>query len=467
MQLRDYLNVAVKHRWFIIIVTCITVGLAYMATMAVAPLYRSTASVFVSLPYGNTPQELSQGSTFAQSQMLSYAQLATMPVVLQPVIKDLDLETTPKALAGSISTRASTDSTIMEIQASDESPAQAAEIANAVAEELGVAARKLSPKNASDDPTVDISVVGEAVPPSAPYSPKKARNLLAALLAGVFLAYAIALLKDKLDTRLRSTEDVTGLTSAPVLAEFGDHKSLSGNRLVMRNAPLSPVSEEFRRLRSNLRFLGIDRRPMAVVVTSSLPGEGKSTVLLNLGLACAQAGDRVLVVDADLRKPSIAEYLGLEGSVGLTTVLTGEATFEDVVYTHRGEVSFDVVVSGVVPPNPLELLGSNQMAQFIEKVRPHYDVILLDTAPLMPVIDAAVLAHAVTGAIFVTSAYKVRKEQVEKSLQSLDQAGARVLGVVVNRLPGKTSNSYYGYTDGKGVAADAKLGQGRKASAVT
>lgn len=461
MQLHEYWQLIVKNRRLIGIVSLAVVGIAYLTSLTVAPLYRATASVFVSLPYGNTASELSQGSSFAQNQMLSYAQLATMPVVLTPVIEALGLEESERGLADRVTTQASRDSTILLIQVSDESPQRAATIANAVATQLGITARDLSPKNAEKQPTVTISIVGRAVPPSSPYSPKTVRNLIAALIAGVFGAFGLIVLKEKLDTRIRTSEDVRALTEAPVLAEFGEDRHLSGDRLVMRSAPLSPAAEEFRRLRSNLRFLGIDRRPIAVVVTSSMPGEGKSTVLLNLAAACAQAGDRVLVVDADLRKPSVAEYLGLEGSSGLTTVLTGEATVDDVVFTPRGAASFHVITSGVIPPNPLELLGSQHMADFVEQVRPHYDVLLFDTPPLVPVVDAAVLARAATGAIFVGRAYKVRRDQFKKAVQSLDHAGSRVLGVVVNGLPGKASNSYYGYVEGDAHGGEVK-GRARK-----
>jgi len=445
MQLRDYWDLIVKRRVLILVIAGTSVLIALVLSTISTPAYRSTASLFVSLPYGNTPAELSQGSSYTQNQMLSYAQLATMPVVLAPVIDKLELDTTPKELAERVSARSSDESTIMQIQASSSSPILAADIANAIAAQLGVAARDLSPKNADKQPTVDITAVGEAVPPMAAYSPNTKLNLLAALLVGLFLAFALVLLWEKLDTRLRSREDVTGLTDAPLLADFPEERIRDGSHLVMLEFPGSPHAEGFRRLRSNLRFLGLDRRPIVVVVTSSIAGEGKTTVVLNLAIASAQAGDRVLVVDADLRKPSVADYLGIDGGIGLTTILTGEAELKDVVYNYRRAENLDIVTSGVLPPNPTDLLGSQQMTDFIESVRPYYDVILFDTAPLVPVIDAAVLAHSATGAIFVARSQKVRRDQFEHSMQSLAQAGSRVLGVVLNGIPGRTGQSYYGY----------------------
>jgi len=370
-----------------------------------------------------------------------------MPVVLQPAIDDLGLQMSPKQLAGFIDATATADTVIVRITASDTSAKRSADVANAVADELGIAVRKLSPKDTLGRSTVDVSTVGSASVPISPSAPKKKRDLVAGLFGGIFIGAALAVVMELLDTRIRRASDVAAITSAPLLGEIAADRVFARTRLVMRDVPLSPVAESFRRLRTNLEFLAVDERPLGVVVTSALASEGKSTAVANLAIACADVGDRVLLVDADLRQPSIAEYLGIEGAAGLTTVLTGRAHFEDVVqpWSIRDGITMDVLASGDVPPNPSELLASSAMTRFLESVRSRYDVVLFDSAPLLPVTDAAILAAGVTGAVVVANATKVRRGQFADAIASVEQAGAKVLGVVLERVPAKSSHSYYGY----------------------
>jgi len=447
MRLRDYVAI-LRKRWRMIGVIALialiaAAGLSFSAT----PTYQATVSVYFSLPYGTNANDLYQGSNYTQNQVLSFAELATMPAVLQPVIDDVGLKVSPKQLAGTVTATATADTVIVRITAADSSAPRSAEIANAVAHELGIAVRKLSPKDTKGRSTVDVATVGSATAPISPSAPKKKRNLVAGLFGGLFIGAALAVVMELLDTRIRRAADVAAITSAPLLGEIAADKVFVRNRLVVRDLPLSPASESFRRLRTNLEFLAVDERPLAVVVTSSLVGEGKSTTVANLAIVCAEVGDRVLLVDADLRQPSIAEYLGVEGSAGLTTVLTGRASFDDVVqpWSFDGRTSLDVLAAGGIPPNPSELLASKAMARFLETVRARYDIILFDSAPLLPVTDAAVLATAVTGAVVLANATKVRRAQFSDSIGSVEMVGAKVLGVVLKGVPSKSSNSYYGY----------------------
>jgi capsular exopolysaccharide synthesis family protein len=180
-----------------------------------------------------------------------------------------------------------------------------------------------------------------------------------------------------------------------------------------------------------------------LAVTSSLPAEGKSTVSGNLAVALAETGARVLLVDADLRRPAIAELLGVEGGVGLTTVLAGAARVEDVVQDWGGK-QLQVLASGPVPPNPAELLGSPAMRGLLEDLRGRYDHVVIDTAPLLPVADAAVLSRLVDGTLLVAQAGRVRRAELTRALGNLDQVSARVLGIVLNRVRGEESSYSYG-----------------------
>ncbi|HEY8788358.1 MAG TPA: polysaccharide biosynthesis tyrosine autokinase [Actinopolymorphaceae bacterium] len=460
MRLRDYVAI-LRKRWLLIGVIALVAltaaaGLSFTAT----PTYQATASVYFSLPYGTTANDLYQGSNYTQNQVLSFAELATMPVVLQPAIDELGLQTSPKQLAGFIDATATANTVIVEITASDTSAQRSAVVANAVADELGIVVRKLSPKDTKGRSTVDVSTIGSASVPISPSAPKKKRNLVAGLFGGIFIGAALAVVMELLDTRIRRASDVAAITSAPLLGDIAADKVFLRNRLVVRDLPLSPAAESFRRLRTNLEFLAVDERPLAVVITSSLAKEGKSTTVANLAIACADVGDRVLLVDADFRQPSIAEYLGIEGSAGLTTVLTGRATFDDVVqpWSTDGRTSLDVLTSGDIPPNPSELLASRAMARFLENVKDRYDIVLFDSAPLLPVTDAAILAAGMTGAVVLAKATKVRRAQFGDAIASIEQVGAKVLGVVLQGVTTKSSNSYYGY------APRVPAGEGRRSA---
>jgi len=291
MRLRDYVAI-LRKRWLLIGVIALVAltaaaGLSFTAT----PTYQATASVYFSLPYGTTANDLYQGSNYTQNQVLSFAELATMPVVLQPAIDELGLQTSPKQLAGFIDATATANTVIVEITASDTSAQRSAVVANAVADELGIVVRKLSPKDTKGRSTVDVSTIGSASVPISPSAPKKKRNLVAGLFGGIFIGAALAVVMELLDTRIRRASDVAAITSAPLLGDIAADKVFLRNRLVVRDLPLSPAAESFRRLRTNLEFLAVDERPLAVVITSSLAKEGKSTTVANLAIACADVGD--------------------------------------------------------------------------------------------------------------------------------------------------------------------------------
>jgi capsular exopolysaccharide synthesis family protein len=181
------------------------------------------------------------------------------------------------------------------------------------------------------------------------------------------------------------------------------------------------------------------------VISSSIPGEGKSTIAINLAVSLADSGSRVILVDADLRRPSIAEYVGIEGAVGLTTVLIGRAEVEDVVQP-LGQTSLDLLPAGQIPPNPSELLGSMAMADLLEQLSGLYDMVLLDSPPLLPVTDAVVLSNLAGGAVVVVGADRIHRPQLLQSLESLETAGAHLFGIVMNKIARREAAAYaYGY----------------------
>ena len=442
MSLRDHLLTIRKQWWVIILLMALCGGGALALSKAATPLYSSTSSVYFSLPTGNSGADLSSGSTYTQSQMLSYAELATQPIVLDPVVADLDLPLTARQLSHQVSAKANKDTVILALTARSASPAQAQRIADTVAVRLSDAVAQLSPRDATGKSTTEANIVAKAQLPTFPTSPNTRRNVVAALLAGLALGVATVLARARIDTRVRSTADLPNVDT-PLLGEIGQ-SNLRSPDIAVRDHSRGAMAEGYRRVSTNLGFLGIDGGPLVITITSSLPGEGKSTTSINLALALAEAGKRVLLIEADLRRPSFANYLGLVGVTGLTTVLMGEATVEDLAQP-IGKDGLDVLTAGEVPPNPTVLLGSQAMHKLIEEAKARYDVVLLDTAPLLPVADAAVLAPLTTGAVLIARCNVVHRHQLDAAMRSLEQVDAPVLGVVLNGVKGRTNSPYYEY----------------------
>lgn len=218
---------------------------------------------------------------------------------------------------------------------------------------------------------------------------------------------------------------------------------MKNRELIVHNNPKSPTSEAYRTLRTNIQFSNIDKNIKSIVVTSSGPGEGKSTVISNLSITMAQVDKKVLLIDADLRKPRIHKVFSLFNNNGLTTVLSENLDYKEVIIS-TGIGNLDILTSGPIPPNPAELLGSNKMKDFLEKIKEDYDVILLDAPPVGMVTDAAVLSTKCDGLILVCAVGQAIKEAAINAKELLQNVNANILGVVMNKVP-TNEGGYYKY----------------------
>ncbi|GAA2096370.1 polysaccharide biosynthesis tyrosine autokinase [Microlunatus panaciterrae] len=441
MELRDYLTI-LRRRWItVVVVTLATVAAAAALTLTMTPQYTATTRLFFGVQGGESVTDMAQGSTYTEKQMSSYAEVATSPLVLDRVIKDLNLDTTSGGLAGHVSATAPTGTVILEISATETDPKLAARIANSVSEQLTAVAGDLSPERPDGSEAVRATILAKAQVPGAPSAPSVKRNLALGLLLGLLLGMGVALLRHLLDTKVRSEQDVQALTDSAVLGIVPFDISTPNHPVAMHDDPLGARSEAMRRLRTNLQFVDVAEHAKSIVVTSSIPGEGKSTTTINLAVSLADAGQRVLLVDADLRRPSVAEYLGLEGRAGLTTVLIGRADLDDVVQPWQ-QSSLDILPAGQIPPNPSELLGSKAMQHLMEQLSQRYDMVLLDSPPLLPVTDAAILSKFAGGTLVVVGADRIHRPQLREALESLTTVDANVVGIVLNKIARRDTSAY-------------------------
>jgi protein-tyrosine kinase len=215
--------------------------------------------------------------------------------------------------------------------------------------------------------------------------------------------------------------------------------------LITLTSPKSPISEQYRTIRTNIQFSTVDRSIRSILVTSSVPGEGKSTTSANLAVVFAQQGKKVLFIDADMRKPTVHYTFRLDNHVGLTNVLTKQISLEFAVKSTEQE-NLDVLTSGPIPPNPAELLGSRSMEELLEQAFTQYDLVLFDTPPVLVVTDAQILANLCDGIVLVVSSGKTEIEAAQKAKEALANAKGKLLGVVLNNKKIKESQYYYYYS---------------------
>jgi succinoglycan biosynthesis transport protein ExoP len=459
VDIRDYALVLRKRWRLIVLCALLALAASLLATLAATPIYQASAQLFVSTSTGSDSNVsgLNQGGQFAQQRVKSYADIVDSPAVTEAVVEELELGVSPRVLAESIEATAPLDTVLINVDVTDPDPRQAQRIANSVAEQFTTVASVLETPTGESSSPVKVSVVRTADLPEAPVSPRTKLNIALGLLVGLAVGVGAAVLRETLDTSIKGVEEVQKLLELPTLGLIAFDADTEKRPLIVHVDPQSTRAEAFRQLRTNLQFVDVDRKPRSIVVTSSVPQEGKSTTTCNLAIALTQAGLRVILVEADLRRPRLASYLGLEGAVGLTDALVGRADLDDLLQ-HWGEGgNLQVLASGPTPPNPSELLGSEQMGELLAELEGRCDLVLLDAPPLLPVTDAAVLAAHASGAIMILRSGHTTREQAMRSVEILRGVDAHVYGVVINMVPTKGPGAHkYGYY-GYGYASTAPV----------
>lgn len=445
LDLRDYMRI-LRRNWILIVaVTLLGVGASGLASILIKPTYTSETQLFVAIQGSGTVSELQQGNSFSQARVQSYVKTVATPVVLQPVVESLGSNLTADELAAKVKATTDLNTVLINISVSDGSPVQAAAYAQAIATSLIKAVDELEKPKAGGTSPVSLSVIRPASAPANPSEPNTRLNLALGLFVGILLGLAAAVLRSRLDSRIRGESDLRHVTDAPLLGGISFDQDAVKKPLLTQAAQQSPRAESFRQLRTNLQFANVSGGAKTVLLTSSLPGEGKSTTATNLAISLAQAGQTVCLVDADLRRPMVSEYLGLDRTAGLTTALVGESDVNDLLQPW-GEDNLYVLTSGQIPPNPSELLGSESMKRLVLRLEEVFDTIVIDAPPLLPVTDAAVLSQHVGGVVVVVGSQSLKTQDLAKSLAALSMVNADLLGIVLNKMPVKGPDAYaYSY----------------------
>ncbi|MCV2491118.1 polysaccharide biosynthesis tyrosine autokinase [Geodermatophilus sp. YIM 151500] len=432
MGFRDVLA-ALRAGWWLAVIGLLVGGLAALVvSLLMTPLYTAKTQLFVSTTDSSTTSAVFQGSQFSQERVTSYVQLLQGEELAARVADQLDLAVSPARLAGQVDVTTVPQTVLIDVRVTDASPQRAQQIAEAIGQQFPFLVSELETTTTAESP-VRVSVVRGPELPTAPSSPRTVLNVVIGALVAGLVGAAAAIARAHLDRSVKKPEEAAEVAGAPVIGLVLRHPAVEANHVVDR-ARMSEMAEDYRHLRANLQFLDVDEPPKVIMVSSALPSEGKTTVVVNLALALAEAGRRVTVVEADLRRPRVSRYLGLVGGVGLTNILAGSADVEEVTQ-YYGEDGLAVIAAGPTPPNPSQLVASTSMAELLEKLRASNDFVLVDSPPILPVADTTGLSVLVDGVLLCVRYGNTRTDQLQQASAMLERVGAKTLGVILNIVP--------------------------------
>jgi capsular exopolysaccharide synthesis family protein len=426
VELRDYLRVVGRQWWVLAVAVLFALGVTQLINRRTPTEYQATAVFFLS---ANGPESSSilDGTKFVAARLATYTELITGDKMAEEIARTTNTGMAPTDIQKSIGVISSADSALLTVTVTDPSPQRAQDIAQAVIKLFPPMVDTLEARPAPTGPaTVATPIEPVARIDPDPVSPRPLHNDALAVAVGLLLGAAAAVVREVFDRSIRNADALPGLTGAPVLALIpADRKARKKNGPFISESR-SPRAEALRHLRTNIQYAG--RSAKILAVTSAMPGEGRSSTACGLAILFAEAGQRVLVVDASLRRPRLAAFLGREGTPGLATVLVGAATLDQVLQPWG--TGLWLLAGGHRPPNPSELLDSPRMAELIEELRGRFDKIIIDSPALLPVTDGAVVAARADGTILLVRARKTTAAQVTAAVHALAAVDAKVLGTV-------------------------------------
>ncbi len=492
------------RKWSIIGVTILAVAAALLLTLRQPRTYESHALILV------RPDPIASASPTEAINMETETILATSPEVADLVAEDeaVSFSGDPEDLLEGLDVTAQGTTSVLDVGYSSTEPAEAATLAQAFADgylqyrlqqiadsvaplqdQLESSQKQLGKLNDQRAETSDASeiaqleaeratisgtilflrgqlgpfasseplttstvgeIVREAPTPISPSSPQPVRNLAVGLLLGLALGAGVALLRDRLDDRLRDRDELeyhAGMKTLAVVPLAASRRDKNRTSLVTAEKPHSPAAEAYRTLRAAVLFAASQRHLKVLLVTSPNLQESRSGTTANLGVALAQAGKRVILVSADLRRPRLAEYFGVDNRTGVTSVLSGQVELAAAL-VQPGIANLRVLPSGPTPDNPTELLGSDAMAKLLAELREAADFVIVDVAPTLPSADAMTLAPVTDAVLVVADSTRTSRSAIQRTREQLDQVDARILGAVLNRSDLHEARSYPTSGDG-------------------
>jgi capsular exopolysaccharide synthesis family protein len=461
MNLREFTKL-LRSRWITVGVTTLVLVLGAVAyNVLTTPLYQASTRLFVSTAAGSSVSDMYQGNLFSQQRVISYAELLDGETLAQRTIDKLGLNLSAQALQKNIKATAKPNTVLIDVAVLDKSPVRARDIANTLSEEFVAMVRELETPQEGAAPDARVVIEQRASIPDHPVIPKTARNIAIGFALGILLGIGLAVLRDLLDNTVKERETLQEIAGAALVGTVPLDKERRKQPAIAFDVDRSAIAEAFRKLRTNLQFLEVDNPPRVILITSSMPHEGKSTTALNIALALAEAEHEVVLVDGDMRRPTVHKHLDLVEQVGFSTVLRGGASLSEALQKTRYP-RLTVLTAGTIPPNPSELLGSQAAKKLLTEMRAQFDYVIVDSSPLLAVTDAAILAAGADGVLIMARFGQTTRDQLAHAVRNIRDVGATILGAVFTMTPTRGSGSYrynYYYGDAPGDLKPGKTSE--------
>ena len=455
-DLRAYARTLFKRKWYAAGVLVVFVLGGAFITARAPKIYQTETTLLVG-ERQVAIEEAREGlfvRNLSFALMKTYVEIIESRSIIQQALVNSGLNLQPGFVEAGLDAQAVIDTQILKVTHKDFDPNRVARVANAIADAF---VEQIEQIESAGTPAVEVSILDRASVPGGPISPIPARNMALAFLLGILAAGGVAFLIDHLDVSVKHREEVEAL-GYPVLGAI-PRLDFKGESVHLERDLQGPGGEAFRMIRTAIGFVNLEAPVRSLLVTSGMPQEGKTTTSLNLAAAYAVGGLRTLLVEADLRRPALHRIFGMYGTRGLTTAIVGDVPLQDaIVNTDMRNMS--VLMAGAIPPNPVELLGSDQMTDVIDRLQRSFDMVIIDSPPLIPVADPAALAGRCDGVVVVARAGKTDRRRLVQASQIVERAGGKLIGVVLNdvRLDGSPGSYdyYYGYSSDHARAAAGK-----------
>lgn len=436
MEFKAFVSLLWRWAWLIALVSLLSGALAYVASLQINPTYESRTTVTV------TRRSAADSEIWGVNErpIATYMELLRKRPVLENVIARLQLNTTPEALERRVRVSLTRNTPLIVLSVRDSDPGRAAAIANEIVNLVAQQGRELLGNDVTFS-RYNLHVVEPALPATRPASPRIPLNVAVFIVVGAMLATGGVLLRDYFNDRVRSADEITRLTGARTLVTIPPQATGPAKPLVLRD-PLSPVAEIYRRLRMHIEHAAEQRPIHTLLVTSADNGEGKSTTLANLAVVLAEAGKRVILVDTDLRKPTLHTIFQQPNIRGVTTALQSDDASLASHLVPTGVANLDLLPSGPLPENPAEAINAPQMASLIERLKRHADIVLFDSPALLAVADPITLARLCDATVLVARSGRLRGDALVAAIDQLAQFEIEPLGVVLNAHKGAHKRYY-------------------------
>lgn len=463
MSFARYVRALRRSWWIIAVLLLLGIGAGLFRYHSATRVYAASVTFYISTPGQSTSNNQYADNQFAQQRANTYAFLMSSERTAVAVRSAAGVHEPVSAVMASITGTPKLNTVLVTASVLDTEPQRAQALARALANVFPRIADSLD-NIGLKQPGVILQVVSGPSLQKSPVSPRLVVNLGIGGALGLFIGLLVAVARELRDTAVRSSAALREVRELPLLGTIPLDNKAGEAPLIIGSWTQTARAEAVRQLRTNLQFVDVDAPPRVVVVTSSVPSEGKSLTAVNLAIAYGEVEDKVLLVECDLRRPRVTEYLGLARAAGLSNVLAGQAEVADVVQ-QWGALS--VLPSGPTPPNVAAMLSSERMAEFVHWARSNYDVVVIDTPPLLPVTDAAVVSTLGDGAVVVAGHAKVTRHQLGNALTSLEAVHANVLGYAYNMIPRRDAHEYggnysaYGYADPAAHGSDLGVANGK------